>query len=137
MFAAASDTLVAKSGAKLPGMEEPRIEDRGSHLEVSLSAQGFGETSFVDVLAAAVKRFGAKPILVICDDPGHAIATTRAYDVGVELSGKLPLSRIAIALTRRKSSAVDRFTELVAENRGTDVRYFESVEQARSWLGVS
>jgi hypothetical protein len=52
------------------------------------------------------------------------IGTTRAYDVGVELSSKLPLSRIAIALTQRKSSVVDRFTELVAENRGATVRYF-------------
>jgi hypothetical protein len=136
MFAAASDTLVAKSGAKLPGMEEPLVEDRGSHLEVSLSAQGFGETSFVDVLAAAAKRFGAKPILVICDDPGHVIGTTRAYDIGVELSAKLPLSRIAIALTQRKSSAIDRFTELVAENRGATVRYFDSAELASSWLEV-
>jgi hypothetical protein len=118
-------------------MEQPRIEDRGSHLEVSLSAEGFGEGSFVDFLAAAANRFGAKPILLICTDSAHAIGTTRAYDIGVELSAKLPLSRIAIALTQRKSSAVDRFTELVAENRGTTVRYFDSVELARAWLGVS
>ena len=118
-------------------MEKPNIEDRGSHLEVSLSAQGFGQENFVDVLAAASKRFGRKPILVICADPGDAIGTGRAYDVGVELSAKLPSSRIAIALTRRKSSMADRFTEVVAENRGAAVRYFESVEQAKSWLGVS
>src|SRR5262245_12286781 len=118
-------------------MEPPHIEDRGSHLEVSLSARGFGQEDFVDVLAAANKRFGPKPILVICADPGETIGTGRAYDVGVELSAKLPFSRIAIALTRRKSSTADRFTELVAENRGTEVRYFESVELAKSWLGVS
>jgi len=118
-------------------MEDPLIEDRGSHVEVALSAKGFSETSFVDVLAAAGMRFGPKPILVICNDAGHAISTLRAYDVGVELSAKLPFSRIAIVLTQRKSSSADRFTELVAENRGTEVRYFENVEQARSWLGVS
>jgi hypothetical protein len=118
-------------------MEQPRIEDRGSHLEVSLSPRGFGHASFVDVLAAASKRFGTKPLLVICGDPGDTIGSARAYDVGVELSAKLPFSRIAIALTGRKSSSTDRFTELVAENRGTVVRYFESVELARSWLGVS
>ena len=118
-------------------MEQPRVEDRGSHLEISLSARGFGQANFVDILAAASKRFGPKPILVICTDPGDEIGTARAYDVGVELAAKLPFSRIAIALTRRKSSTVDRFTELVAENRGAVVRYFESVEQARSWLGAS
>jgi hypothetical protein len=118
-------------------MESPRIEDRGSHLEVSLSATGFGHASFVDVLAAASKLFGAKPILLICDDTADTIGPARAYDVGVELSMKLPLGRIAIALRGRKSSTADRFTELVAENRGTQVRYFESVERARAWLGVS
>ena len=118
-------------------MEQPRIEDRGSHLEVSLSARGFGHADFVDVLAAASKRYGSKPILVICADPGDEIGATRAYDVGVELAAKLPFSRIAIALTRRKSSAADRFTELVAENRGAVVRYFESVALAKSWLGAS
>ncbi len=118
-------------------MDQPHIEDRGSHLEVSLSPQGFGQTNFVDVLAAARKRFGRKPILVICSDPGDSIGTARAYDVGVELSAKLPFSRIAIALTRRKSSSAERFTELVAENRGAMVRYFDTMELAKSWLGVS
>jgi hypothetical protein len=118
-------------------MEQPHIEDRGSHLEVSLSAQGFEQANFVDILAAARRRFGSKPILVICSDPGDAIGTARAYDVGVELSATLPFSRIAIALTRRKSSSADHFTELVAQNRGAQVRYFDTVELAKSWLGVS
>src|SRR5262249_33763123 len=118
-------------------MEQPYIEDRGSHLEISLSAESFGEGSVVDFLVVAAQRFGSKPILVICADPAYAIDTSRAYDIGVELSSKLPLSRVVIALTRRKSSSIDRFTELVAENRGTTMRYFDSVELARAWLGVS
>ena len=118
-------------------MEQPQIEDHGSHLEISLSAEGFGEGSLVDFLVAAAQRFGPKPILIICTDPAYAIDTTRAYDIGVGLANKLPHSRIAIALTRRRSSSIDRFTELVAENRGTTVRYFDSVELARAWLGVS
>lgn len=118
-------------------MESPRIEDRGSHLEVSLSASGFGHVGFVDVLAAVSKLYGAKPILLICDDTSDVIGSARAYDIGVELSIKLPLGRIAIALTVRKSSTADRFIELVAENRGAQVRYFESVARAKAWLGVS
>src|SRR3954466_12058271 len=117
-------------------MERTHIVDRGTHLEVSLSAEGFGKENFVDALAAARKTFGLKPILVVCTDPGDEIQTARAYDVGVEMSVKLPLARIAIALTRRKTSSADHFTELVAENRGAMVRYFDSVEQAKSWLGV-
>jgi hypothetical protein len=76
-----------------------------------------GQANFVDVLAGASKRFGAKPILVICGDPGGVIGMTRAYDVGVELAAKLPFSRIAIALNERMSTSADRFTELVAEPR--------------------
>jgi len=117
-------------------MDSPRIEDRGSHLEISLSASGFGHVSFVDVLAAASRLYGAKPILLICNDSSDIIGAGRAYDIGVELSMKLPLGRVAIALTGRKSSTADRFTELVAENRGAQVRYFESVERAKAWLGV-
>jgi hypothetical protein len=118
-------------------MDEPLIEDRGSYIEVSLTARRFAHGNFVDVLAAAAQRFGWKPMLVICNDPSGVIGNMRAYDVGVELSEKLPFSRIAIALTRRKSSSADRFTELVAENRCTVVRYFDSVVLAKSWLGVS
>lgn len=112
----------------------PHIADRGSHIEVALAARDLVQASFVDVLVAASNRFGPKPLLVICDDPRQTIETTRAYSIGVELSTRLPLRRIAIALTGRKSSGADRFTELVAQNRGAEVRYFESVELARAWL---
>jgi|SRR3954463_3633755 hypothetical protein len=118
-------------------MEQAHIDDRGTHLEVSLAAHGFGQPNFVDVLVAARERFGMKPILVVCTDPEDAIGTARAYEVGVEMSAKLPLARIAIALTRRKTSSAEHFTELVAQNRGATVRYFDSVELAKSWLGVS
>jgi hypothetical protein len=114
-------------------MEQPHIEDCGSHIEVSLSARGFGQANVVDVLAGASKRFGTKPMLVICGDPGGVVEMTRAYDVGVELSAKLPFSCIAIALNERMSTSADRVTELVAETRGSVVRYFESVVQAKTW----
>ena len=117
-------------------MSLAHAEDRGSHIEVSLDASEFAELSFVDMLVAATRRFGTKPILVICDDPTEAVNMTDAYKVGVELSAQLPFRRIAIALRGRKSSSADRFTELVAENRGAEVRYFESVQLAKAWLGV-
>jgi hypothetical protein len=112
----------------------PQVYDRGSHIEIALSARDLVQSSFVEILAAASKRFGPKPLLVICDDPTETIDMTQAYRIGVELSTELPLRRIAIALTGRKSSSANRFTELVAENRGAQVRYFESLEPARAWL---
>lgn len=115
-------------------MQQLNILDRGLYIEVSLGVREFGEASFIDVLAAASNRFGAKPILLVCDDPAEAIDMTHAYNVGVELSARLPFRRIAIALRGRKSSSADRFTEVVAENRGAAVRYFESVHLARMWL---
>jgi hypothetical protein len=73
--------------------------------------------SWTCVAPITIHHFGAKPILVICGDPGGVIGMTRAYDVGVELAAKLPFSRIAIALNERMSTSADRFTELVAETR--------------------
>jgi hypothetical protein len=58
-------------------MEEPLIEDCGSHLEAVLSAPGFAHANFVEVLAAARKRFGRKPMLVIGSDPGGVIGPRR------------------------------------------------------------
>jgi hypothetical protein len=40
-------------------------------------------------------------------------------------------------LDARAASAQDNSHPLVAEDRGTVVRYFETVELAKSWLGVS
>jgi hypothetical protein len=112
----------------------PSFIDHGSHIEVSLAARHFEATRLSDALSAASNRFGRKPMLVVCDDPNESVNMAQAYNVGVDLSVQIPFNRIAIVLTGRKSTGADRFTELVAENRGAEVRYFEDIYLARMWL---
>lgn len=113
---------------------ESEITDRGSHLEVFTAAAKLRTEGFVDVLARASARFGMKPILVMCDDPHADVRLEDAYRVGIDIATRLPGRRVAIALRGRRTSEADHFVELVAANRGSDVRYFEDIEAARRWL---
>ena len=112
------------------------ITDRGSHLEVLIAVAALCGAGFVDFLASVRAQYGAKPLLVICEDPTAHVSVKDAYRIGVEIAGRLPLQRVAIALRGRKASEAERFTELVAANRGADVRYFDNVPAAKAWLGV-
>jgi len=113
---------------------ETEINDRGNHLEVLTAAATLRGEGFVEVLARASSRYGIKPVLVVCDDPYSDVSLEDAYGIGIEIAARLPARRVAIALRGRRASETDRFIELVAANRGGDVRYFESVSAARSWL---
>jgi len=118
-------------------MQTPEVTDRGSHIEVLIGAGTLRRADFVDFLGRTVTRFGAKPILVLCDDPHHEVSFEEAYRIGIEFSRQLPFNRVAIPLRGRRSSELERFTEFVAKNRGARVHYFDDVHTARSWLGVS
>ena len=113
---------------------QPQITDQGSHLEVLTGAAQLRGGGFVDILERASGRFGIKPILVVCDDPHSVVGLDDAYRLGTDIGTRLPSSRVAIALRGRRTSEADRFTELVAANRGASLRYFEDVASARSWL---
>ena len=113
---------------------ESEITDRGTHLEVFTRAARLRGEGFVDLLVGANTRFGAKPILVICDDPRGDVSLEDAYRVGTDIATRLASCRVAVALRGRRASESDRFVELVAANRGTSVRFFENVESARDWL---
>ena len=117
-----------------PAVMEPEITDRGSHLEVLTAAARLRGEGFVDVLARASARYGTKPILVVCDDPHADVGLEDAYRVGVDIATRLRTRRVAIALRGRRPSEAEQFIELVAANRGTDVRYFADVAAARLWL---
>ena len=113
---------------------EPEITDRGSHLEVLTAPARLRGEGFVDLLARASARYGVKPILVVCDDPYRDVSLKDAYRVGTDIGARLSGQRVAIALRGHRASEAERFIELVAANRGTDVRYFEDVTTARRWL---
>jgi hypothetical protein len=113
---------------------EPEITDRGSHVEVHTAPAMLCGEGFVDVLTRASARFGRKPILVVCDDPRGEVGLEDAYRVGIDIAARLASRRVAIVLRGRGTSEADRFIELVAANRGAEVRYFEDVITARRWL---
>ena len=115
----------------------PAVTDRGSHIEVLIGVGTLRRTDFVDFLARTATQFGAKPILVVCDDPHHEVSFEEAYRTGIEFSRQLPLNRVAVALRGRRSTELDRFTEFVAANRGARMHYFDDVQAAKAWLGVS
>jgi hypothetical protein len=116
---------------------EPKILDCGAYIEILIGAPKLRNTDFIEVLLRGRAMFGAKPILVICDDPGGDVNLNDAYRVGVDIAMRLPSQRVAIALRGRHASDAERFTELVAANRGLDLRYFDDVANAREWVTAS
>ena len=115
---------------------EPRIADRGSHIEVEIGLPGLRAADFLDVLGRATDRFGRKPLLVLCDDAQREMDLDDAYRVGVNVAARFPLQAVAIVLRGRRASDAEYFTELVAANRGARVRYFHDAASARSWLAA-
>lgn len=90
---------------------------------------------FADTIADALARFGAKPLLVVCDAPAPVVGVVQAYENGLKLSS-IVRSRMAIVLGGREPTESDRMTELVAGNRGRDVRAFRNLSEAKAWLAV-
>jgi hypothetical protein len=116
---------------------ETTINDRGTHVEVLIGVGTLRRADFVDFLAGVAQRFGAKPILVVCDDPRHEVSFEESYRIGVAFAAQLPFHRIAVVLRARRSTELERFTEFVAANRGASVRYFDDEPAARAWLKVA
>ena len=83
---------------------ESTITDRGSHIEVRIGVGTLRRRDFVDFLGGVALRFGAKPMLVVCDDPHHEVSFEEAYRIGVAFAAQLPFNRVAIALRGRKST---------------------------------
>lgn len=52
------------------GQAASAIADRGSHVEVEIGLPELRGGDLIDLLVRATDRFGAKPMLVICDDLG-------------------------------------------------------------------
>ena len=109
--------------------------DRGKYIEVVIGAAVLRGPDFVEVLVSALDRFGAKPLLVLCDSPAGNVGTMEAYSTGVELASRVR-SRVAIVLGGREPTELDRLTDLVAGNRGGEVRSFRDLPAARKWLMV-
>jgi hypothetical protein len=111
------------------------VIDRGTHIELVIGPAVLCGPGFIGTVADALRRFGAKPLLVVCDAPAQSVGFTQAYDNGLALSS-IMRSRIAIVLGGRAPTDADRLTDLVAGNRGTEVRSFQDLPAAKAWLAV-
>jgi len=109
--------------------------DRGTHIEVVIGRAVLCGPGFIDVAVDALARFGAKPLLVVCDGPAESVGSMQAYDNGLKLASTVRV-RVAIVLGGRDPTDDDRLTDLAATNRGTQVRSFRDLPEAKTWLAV-
>ena len=67
--------------------------------------------------------------------PTGGLSTEELYSLGVALSRTVPGVRVAVFLEGSGRDTDREFFRDVAANRGANVRYFASVDEARNWLG--
>jgi hypothetical protein len=115
--------------------QEPIASDHRGYIEILIAARRLQGPDFVDLLLGARSKFGAKPLLVVCNGPAHGAGIAQAFRNGVELANRLR-ARIAIVLNGRQPTDMDRLVELVARNRGADVRFLPDIAAAKTWLRV-
>ena len=109
--------------------------DRGTHIEVMIGRAMLCGPGFIDTVADALARFGAKPLIVVCDGPAESVGLVQAYDNGLKLAS-MARARVAIVLGGREPTEADRLTDLVAATRGRELRSFADLQAAKAWLAV-
>lgn len=119
------------------GGDRPVLVEHPDYLEVRLSVQRTcprHREGCVALLAPVVRARDVKRLLVVCVDREDTIDRVEAYWTGEAIARLLTGVRIAIAVTRRPVDYLEDFAAGVARGRGTDVRYFDDVDQATRWL---
>ena len=90
---------------------------------------------FLEDAHAACVKYGRAAVLLDMQLRGPNLPTTSVYDVISQRAayGSL-LRKIAYVPYRSDDQSMAQFAETVAMNRGVNVRLFESVATAESWL---
>jgi hypothetical protein len=110
-----------------------QVLNHGSYTEVVIGPGELPESAYAD-LVARIRAAAAMPVLVLWEASCEDVRPLQTFKMGLALAG---LNRpIAIVFGRREIMEADRFTELVARNRGARVRTCEDVPSAKAWLGV-
>lgn len=109
--------------------------DHGAYIELVIGPAVPCSPGFIDLVRDALARFGAKPLLVVCDAPSERVGLVQAHDNGLQLA-RLARARVAIVLGGREPTDADRLTEMAAANRGSEVRSFRDLAEAKAWLAV-
>ena len=110
-----------------------RVVDRGSYAQVVIAPGKLPAWAYAD-LVVHIRAAPVKPLLVIWETSPEDLDFLQAFNMGMALAGVA--ARIAIVFGRGYINETDRFTELVARNRGAQVRTCDDVPSAKAWLGV-
>jgi hypothetical protein len=86
-------------------------------------------------LAAQCSAHSCARVLVEGLAPTGGLTTEELYSLGVALSRTVPGVRVAVFLEGDARDTDRQFFKDVATNRGANVRYFASVDEAKNWLG--
>jgi hypothetical protein len=85
-------------------------------------------------LAAVCSANSCAKVLVVGLSPSGGLSTEELYNLGVALSRAVPGVRVAVFLEWDARVTDREFFKNVATNRGANVRYFASDDEARNWL---
>ena len=110
-----------------------QVANRERHTEVLIGPGKLSESAYAD-LVGHIRAAAAKPLLLVWETSCQDVDFLQSFKMGMALAGlKAP---IAIVFGRGEINEADRFTELVARNRGAQVRTCEDVPSAKAWLGI-
>ena len=110
-----------------------RVLNRGAYVEVLIGPGKIPDSAYADLVAHG-RAAAARPLLVVwevSDEEGDFLQTFRMGLALADLNGP-----VAMVFGRRDAMVGARFTELVARNRGAQVRICDDVPSAKAWLGV-
>ena len=88
----------------------------------------------VQAVKDVARKFRANRLMLVCDRFRSDQSLADAYALGSEVAAEAAGLRLCILLTNRPVQPVDRFVELVAQNRGGRIHYFHDYAAAEAWL---
>lgn len=88
---------------------------------------------FFGMILEYVKKYDVKKILINAKGLDYTIFTKERFAIGEYVAKICTKYNIKIAGIRN-SKQTDNFTEIVADNRGANVGFFDSKEEAVKWL---
>jgi hypothetical protein len=110
-----------------------RLQHRGNYTEVLIGSGKLAEWAYTD-LVAQIRATPVKPLILVWEASREDLDFLQAFNMGMALAGLT--AHIAIVFSGDDINEAGRFTELVARNRGAQVRICEDVTSAKAWLGV-
>jgi len=116
---------------------EQRVMDGYLHVVIDiprLSVVDMGK--LVDQIAVSCARHNFKKVLLENRAPEiSGLSTTEMYTVGEHIGSTLVGYRVAYVVQRVLNKETE-FAEIVAINRGCNVRFFNDMDQALNWLNT-